>query len=229
MTSVKLEKFEGPLDLLLQLIEEEKLPITAVAVAQVTDHFFKHLSSLGENRSAELADFLVIATRLVYLKSRELLPYLYPEPDEGPSLADQLKLYKRYADASHDILARWENGGVAYGRAEPVATVPRFNPPDNAGPADLRAAFTALLVRLKPLAALPQVTIDRAISVRQKIEQIYNALKQFRKIHFKDIIANAASRTEVIVSFLALLELVKRQEAVIDQPAAFAEMMIKKV
>src|SRR3989338_6596602 len=116
---IKLEKFQGPLDLLLQLIEQDELNITEISLSNVTEQFFDYLNKLEESRSEELADFLVIATKLVYLKSKHLLPYLYPEADEGPSLAEQLKLYKRYADASKEIGRLWEQGSIASGRIEP--------------------------------------------------------------------------------------------------------------
>jgi len=228
-TNLVLEKFQGPLDLLLQLIEQEKLSITEVAVAGVTEQYFAYLSGLGEERSEELADFLVIATRLVYLKSKHLLPYLYPEEDEGPSLADQLKLYKRYADASKEIGQLWERGNVAYGRVEPPLKAEGFILPANALAKDLHLSFVLLLERLKPIAPLPEVAIDRSVSVKQKIEAIYAALKKLRQISFKNLVQNAENRTEVIVSFLAILELVKEEKVSILQTATFEDMMIKKV
>src|SRR3989339_1639297 len=100
---LKLDNFEGPLDLLLQLIEQEDLNITDIALSKITEQFFVHLDKMGKNRSEELADFLVIAAKLIFLKSKNLLPYLNPEEDEGESLADQLKMYKRYVEASKNI------------------------------------------------------------------------------------------------------------------------------
>ncbi len=224
-----LEKFQGPLDLLLQLIEQEKLNITEVALAKVTEQYFAYLSGLGATRSEELADFLVIATRLVYLKSRELLPYLYPEEDEGPSLAEQLKLYKRYADASKEIERLWQRNAIAYGRLQPPKKPEAFELPANARSKDLRLSFALLLERLKPIAPLPEVAIDRSISVKQKIESIYAALKKLRQVSFKHLLQHAENRTEVIVSFLALLELVKEEKVSIYQTGAFEDMLIKRV
>lgn len=229
MNTITLEKFQGPLDLLLQLIEQEKLNITEIAIARVTEQYFAYLSGLGETRSDELADFLVIATRLVYLKSKELLPYLYPEEDEGPSLADQLKLYKRYADASKTLEKLWNNSALAYGRVEPPAKPVGFVLPRNALAENLRSSFLLLLQHLKPMAPLPQVSIDRSVSVRQKIESIYNVLQRLKQISFKNLLAETKNRTEVIVSFLAVLELVKAEKIAIKQTSAFEEMMLKKV
>lgn len=229
-TELKLEKFQGPLELLLQLIDEEKLNITEIALAKVTEQYFKHMDTLDGERSEVLADFLVIATKLVYLKSKQLLPYLYPEADEGPSLADQLKLYKRYADASKLVEELWNQGSVAYGRVEPPAPRPeKITVPLNSHPTDLHASFLQLLKRLRPVAPLPEVSIDHSVSVKQKVESIFNWLKQWTTMSFKKLLGQAETKTEVIVSFLALLELVKQNKVKIEQGGAFEDMMIKKV
>lgn len=225
---VKLEQFEGPLDLLLKLIEEEKLSITEISLATVTEQFFHYLSSLEINRSDELADFLVIATRLVYLKSKQLLPYLNPAEDEGVSLADQLKLYKKYADASKLVEERWKLGWHAYGRIEPAPPQEGFVLPINARGEDLHNNLVQLLKRLKPINPLPAVTIDRTASVRQKVLSIYEALQSLSRLSFRDIVSNTENKTEIIVSFLALLELIKDAKITIHQESAFEEMMINK-
>lgn len=226
-SEITLAKFQGPLDLLLQLIEQEELSITEVAIGQVTEQFFKYLQTLDEQRSDELADFLVIATKLVYLKSKQLLPYLQqPEVDEGPSLADQLKLYQRYANASHHIAELWETESLAYCRVEPPIPMEGFVLPANAYATDLHLFFTLLLKRLKPIAALPVVSIDYTLSVKEKIESIYKALQQWKKVSFHDILEQVSNRTEVIVSFLALLELVKQERVSVQQHNSLEELMI---
>ncbi len=229
MKELKLSQFEGPLELLLNLIEQQELSITEVAIADVTEQFFKHLDTLDESRSEELADFLVIATKLVYLKSKHLLPYLYPEENEGPSLADQLKLYKKYADASKIIEKLWQSGKLAYGRVEPPIHMEEFILPENATADHLRRSFALLLKKIQPPNPLPEVRIDRTVSVKQKIQSIFEAIQKFKKMSFKDILDNSESKTEVIVSFLALLELVKQEKVYIDQVNAFDNMSIKKV
>lgn len=227
---IKLEKFEGPLDLLLQLIESEELAITEVSLSEVTDQFFQFLNGLEENRSDELADFLVIATRLVYIKSRQLLPYLYPPEEEGISLSEQLKFYKRYADASKHVEKMWGANKMAYGRLElPPASTGEFTAPLNAGAEDLKKTFLSILKRIKPINPLPEVRIDRTVSVQQKIKSIYEALQRLKQLNFKDIFGTAASRSEVIVSFLALLELVKQEKISIKQKSSFNDLTINKV
>lgn len=227
--AITLEQFQGPLDLLLSLIEEEKMVITDISLSHVTEEFFKYLDTLEEKNPEELADFLVVASKLVFLKSKNLLPYLYPKEDEGSSLADQLKLYKRYADASKLVLQLWDLGQVAYGRIEPPTPVEGFLMPLNATGEHLKNSFLFLLKRLKPIAALPQVSIDRTISVKQKIESIFKALQSIKNINFGDVVKGATSRTEVIVSFLAVLELVKQERVHANQTDTFGDFVLTRV
>lgn len=221
--------FEGPLDLLLQLVTEQKLPITEVALATVTEQYFAYLKTLPESQGRELADFLVIATKLVYLKSRELLPSAASEEEDGASLADQLRLYQRFVAASKQVLALWQAGRVAYGRVEPLIKNLEFILPANARGADLQTAFNYLLARLKPVAPLPEVAIDRSITIRERIQKIFDWLKKLKRVSFRELFRGAKSKTEVIVGFLALLELVKQEKIAISQNAAFADMEIKPV
>lgn len=226
---IKLEKFQGPLDLLLQLIELEKLNITEVSLSQITEQFLRFLDKLENDRSEELADFLVIATKLVYLKSKTLLPYLYPEEDEGPSLTDQLKMYQQYILASKKINILWAQNRISYGRVEPPVKNTEFVLPLNAHTDDLLKSMEKLVSRLRPLNPLPKITIDRAVSVKQKVDSIWNALKQHKKINFKDLLATAENKTEVIVSFLAILELMRDQKAYINQESAFGSMEVNLI
>lgn len=226
LATLKIGSFEGPLDLLLQLIDGQKLPITDISLSAVTEQYFAYVHSLGENQSEALADFLVIGTKLVYLKSRELLPDLTPE-GEGLPLAEQLRLYQRFIVASRQVVALWNQARLAYGRVHPLRKAATFSVPANATPLNLHAAFTQLLVRLKPINALPQAQIDRTVSLRERISHIFEFLKQWKKASFRQLVHGAKSKTEVIVGFLAVLELFKQDKVSVEQAAAFGDMEIK--
>jgi len=229
MKEIKLEQFSGPLDLLLALIEQEKLNIGEIALSKVTEQYFEYLNKLEEHRPEELADFLVIATKLVYLKSRNLLPQLSLEEEDGPSLADQLKMYKRYIEASHDIQKMWDKNLVAYGRIEPPVKAEGFVLPANAEVGDLYSFFTSLLKRLKPLCPLPKVSIDRAVSIKEKIANIFDLLKTRKKLSFIQLLSKSENKTEVIISFLAILELIKTGSASVNQKNTFSDLEIYKI
>lgn len=228
-TELKLEKFEGPLDLLLQLVDQEKLSITEIALAKVTEQFFAYLDKLEETRPEELADFLVVAARLVYLKSYNLLQYALPKEEEaGPGLADQLKLYKQYVDASKTVNSLWGENKVAYGRIEPPVKAEEFILPINAAKENLHKSITFLINRLKPLEPLPKVTIDHSISVKQKIDSIRNLLKNGQEFSFKNLLSTAQNKTEIIVSFLAILELVKEKSINFKQTNSFEDLLVTR-
>jgi segregation and condensation protein A len=227
--NLKLEKFQGPLDLLLQLIDKEELDITDVALAEVTEQYFEHLNSLDENKSTEMADFLVVATRLVYLKSRHLLPYLMPEDvEEGPSLAEQLKLYKKYAEASKFLASLWERQVLSYQRIEPPQAVEGFVLPHNALPEDLQQAMQLLIKRLEPINPLPEVAMDKTISLKQRVSGIWESLKRWKEVTFVKIMGGSKNKTDLVVNFLAVLELAKQEKVAIRQESAFGEMIIRK-
>ncbi len=228
-TELKLEKFEGPLDLLLQLIDQEKMDISEIALSKITEQFFSYLDTLEKNRPEELADFLVVAARLIFLKSHNLLQYVNPqEEDTGPALADQLKLYKQYVEASKTINILWEAGKVAYGRIEPPIKNKEFVLPGNADKNSLYNSIMFLLNRLKPVEALPKVSIDHSVSVKQKIDSIRHFLKSNKEFSFKNLLSSAKNKTEVIVNFLAVLELVKEKSIMVKQTLAFEDMLIVK-
>ena len=101
--------------------------------------------------------------------------------------------------------------------------------PLNATADRLKDAFVWLLKRLKPMVALPQVAIDRTVSVKQKIESIFQALQKIKKMNFGDVVGRAGNRTEVIVTFLAVLELVKQERVAVEQGSAFGDFVLHRV
>lgn len=226
---LKLEKFEGPLDLLLKLIDEQELSITDISLTKVIEQFFVYMDDLEVRQAEELADFLVIATKLVYLKSRELLPYLLSkDEDDEMGLAEQLKLYKQYLEATKYVKEKWENGAMSFGRTEPLRKSEKFEVPKNAKSEHLYTMMLSLVSRLKPIKPLPEAKIDKSISIKNKIENFYNLLTKHRQISFSHLINESKNRTEVIITFLALLELTKQQKINFQQTGSFSDILITK-
>ena len=122
----------------------------------------------------------------------------------------------------------WEAGKVAYGRTEPPVKNKEFVLPVNAGKNNLYDSMVFLLNRLKPLEPLPKVSIDHSVSIKQKIDAIRNLLKNGQEFSFKNLLSSAQNKTEVIVSFLAILELVKQQSVRFRQVNAFEDLLVTK-
>ena len=226
---VKLEQFTGPLHLLQTLIAEKKMNISEVALSAVTEQFLRWLDQMEERDADEIADFLVIAAKLLLLKSKTLLPQLLPEEEEGPSLADQLRLYQRFVEVSRQVNRLWEDGRYSAPRVEPPRVVVSLDPFAISTRADLKAIMLQLVARLNPQPPLPQTTIDRAISLKGKIENIRQLLRSVKSFSFFGTVASRANRTDLIVGFLALLELFKQQVLGLQQQGTFGDIVVKKM
>lgn len=227
--SLQLKQFTGPLDLLLQLLDERKLSIADVSLSEVTEQYLDYLGDITDEQANEIADFLVIATRLLLLKSRMLLPQFAPEEDEGPSLEDQLRLYKLFVQASKQVNDRWLLPARSIFRIEPPRRHDRFIAPKNATLELLHQSMVQLLNRLAPPKPLPKSFIDKAVSMSQKIDAIRALLKKRSTIGFQELLSDAGNRTEIIVSFLALLELVKGHVIGLRQNGEFGEILVERV
>lgn len=228
--SVSLKQFDGPLDLLLSLITSKELDISEIALGEVTEQFLVSIDQLDEAKPELLADFLVVASRLLVMKSRSLLPQFAPEEEDGPGLAEQLKLYKAFVEASKVLAKQWDDKRRSYFRVEPPQKHEEFVPPENVETGMLRVIMVQLVKRLAPSKPLPQVQIDRTISIKQRIKDIRVLLKKKRTILFSDLLANEfQNKSEVIVGFLALLELVKQQQAMLKQDEMFGDITVRAV
>ncbi len=226
---VQLEEFAGPLDLLLQLIETQELDITKVSLAQVADQFIEHMKRLESTDPEEVADFLVVVAKLLYIKSKALLPSIDLE-EEGVDLEKQLKLYKAFVDASKGIAALIKEGNFNYVRERFPEEIARgFQPPENVNAAKLALLYASVLKRLEPLFVLPKKVIEKTIHIHEKIQHIKDIITREATSSFQKVISGASSKTEKIVSFLAMLELVKQRIITVEQEQLFEDIVIKRV
>ncbi len=227
--TVQFSSFDGPLDLLLSLIEEKKMEISEVSISRVTEEFLKYLEGLEESDAEELADFLVIAAKLLFVKSKHLLSSVAPEEDEGIPLEDQLRVYQLFVETSKKIDKRWLEPSRSYIRFEPPH-IPEVIPlPENLTIEVWNSAITGLLERIKPPKAMPETHIDRAVSLKDTITRLKKILEIEKETEFSDMLGEHPSKTEIIICFLALLELVKQQEVEVKQTNAFSQIHIAKV
>jgi segregation and condensation protein A len=229
MHKISLEQFEGPLDLLLQLIEKQKLQITEISLAKITDQYLDYIDSSENIASEEVADFLLIASKLIYLKSKYLLPSLELETDlEADNLEKQLKIYRQYYEASKDIQSLWNRKQHAYIRnaAYKFAKPTGFTPPPNIDQKIMAEIFQITLNKIKRVVNLPKIVMAKAISIGEKITHIKDMIKNSSKLKFSQLIKEKKNKTEAIINFLALLELVKQQEVKVAQDKLFSDVDI---
>jgi segregation and condensation protein A len=228
---VRLEVFEGPLDLLLRLIEREELDITTIALAKVTDQYLDYLRDLERQEVRDLADFLVVAAKLLLIKSLALLPRprtLPPEAEDvGDELVEQLRIYKRYKEVASLLREREQEGLRGFIR---IAPMPRLDPQLDLGEVTIRDLLGVIRDVLDAAPGLPAGEVVAAITVTiaEQQELIQKRLAHGRKLRFRDLLRKAASRVEVIVTLLALLELIKQDLVQVWQDKPFAPIYIER-
>ncbi len=226
---VQIERFQGPLDLLLQLIEREEMDITQISLAQVTEQYMGYLEKIEELNPEETADFLVVAAKLLYIKSKALLPTLELGGDEEvDDLEKQLKIYKAFLDASKKVNEMIMKKRFMFMREKPALAVERSFAPPKIDTGRMKELFVEILERLEPVVRMPQAQIERTVSIREKIGHIKDLILKKAKLDFHEILKNSSSKMEVIVSFLALLELVKQREIALKQDNLFENIEISK-
>lgn len=231
--TVRTPVYEGPLDLLLDLIQRAELDITTVSLAAVTEQYLLYIHALEETRADELSAFLVIAARLLQIKSEALLPRtvtrLAGEEDLGQSLVDQLKAYKRYKEIGLWLDARQEAGLRTYLRVAPPPKVePKLDLSSLTLEALQRAALSAF-ARVPDKEPLDSVIAAPRITIRDKIALIGNALKLISRASFQSLLGDKPSRLEVVVTFLALLELIKRYRVEARQESLFSDIEVQRL
>jgi segregation and condensation protein A len=228
--SVETPVYEGPLDLLLQLIERAELDITRLSLAQVTDQYLQYIRNLPEKLADEVSAFLVIAARLIQIKSEALLPRPpmreSGEEDPGEALARQLIVYKRYRQIA-DSLGERENAGLhTYLRLAPP---PRIEGLVDLGGVSLEDLITAAQVVLDDASRMPSingVVGPPRITIREKITLITNLLHRTKHASFRSLINAHNNRLEIVVTFLAVLELIKRRLVEVSQDGLFGDITI---
>lgn len=230
MQKVLLEQFEGPLELLLELIEREKLSITEISLSKVTEQYMSYLTQLADQNPEELADFLVIASKLLLIKSKILLPELVVEDEDEHDLAMQLKMYKEYYDASKILQHILTNKTFSFSRTKPAISIePVFNPPKQLHASLLYGLFKEILEDVQHVVDLPEQKLRRTISLQEKIKSIHELISRQAQISFKKLFSESSTKMEVIVTFLALLELVKQRTIVVTQEKRFDDIVVESI
>lgn len=224
--------YEGPLDLLLQLIERAELDITTLALAQVTDQYLAHLENLQDHDPAEVSAFLVIAAKLLQIKSSALLPRPTHvdtgEAEEEPAeaLARQLIQYRRFKQLAGILALREEQGLKTYLRvAPPIIKVEAKLDLSDVTLADLVEAARQMLLNQNSLQDLSSVVTLPRITIREKISTILEMLRKTGATTFRAMM-HTKNRLEIVVTFLAMLELIKRHIVQAQQPTLFGDIEV---
>lgn len=232
---VQLEVFEGPLDLLLYLVKKEEVDIYEVNLTKIAAQFIEYIELMRQLDLEVAGEFLVMASTLMYIKSRELLPADQQAPveeeDEGEDpkweLIRQLVEYKKFKDAAAKLQERETRQENIFprlpGKPEFTSDTPVAKP--EVSLFDLLNAVSAILKRFNKSDEARDVFEDKW-TVSEKIEHLLQVVKARLKLRFSELFADSTSRSEVVATFLALLELIRLKQLLVAQPEPFSEIEI---
>lgn len=225
--------YDGPLDLLLSLIERAELNITEVSLASVTDQYLVHINSLEQVNPDEISAFLLIAAKLLQIKSEALLPRPpareHGEEDLGRSLVDQLKLYKRFKEIGAWMNERQDKNLRTYLRIAPPPKVEAKLDLSNITLEKLVLAASEAFAKEQNKQPLGTIIAAPRVTIREKIDLIARTLKEVERASFQAMLNQGASRLEIVVTFLAMLELVKRYRIHAYQEGLFGEIELDRM
>lgn len=230
--NIKVDQFEGPLDLLLQLIEEQRLDISTLALAKVTEQFLNYVKALEEKNPLNLADFLVIAAKLLVIKSKSLLPDLdlgVEEEEEAFDLAQQLLLYKKFKETARYLKRLDLKRRQSWIHESDFSDRITFLPDPETTLSTLTGSLEKLANELKDIVRRPQEVLKEVVSITDKISHIQKLIAEKMETSLSSLLLEAKDKTEVIVTFLAILELIKQKTLVVEQKSIFADITIKKI
>ena len=228
--TIHTDVYEGPLDLLLDLITKAELDITRLALAKVTDQYLSYLASMEQTSAVEVSGFLIVAAKLIQIKSEALLPRpperLEGEEDPAVSLARQLRIYKMIKETAHWMKKLEDKGLHTYIRLAP--------PPKVVGTLDLSGVeINDLIDLLKALyhfqedaAPITTVVAIPRVTIKNKIRDLIQHLRINGHLSYRQLLPRKYDRIEAIILFLAVLELIKQQYVNAEQDGLFSDIEI---
>lgn len=236
---VKLDQFEGPLDLLLHLIHRYEIDIYDIPVAQITDQYMAYIHAMKELQLDVASEYLVMAATLIEMKSKMLLPKheetledqeLFIEEDPREQLMQQLIEYKKFKEAAKQLREREEERALLFTKPPSDLTAYAANGAPLALDVDLYdmlGALAKLLRRKKLQKPLHTKVARQEIPIGRRMEEILHILKHGERMNFYDLFPYD-DREQIVVTFLALLELMKRNEIIVEQENNFADLYIRR-
>jgi len=225
--------YEGPLDLLLQLVEQAEFDITAISLAKVTNQYLSHLQNLTNINPIEISSFLVIAAKLVLLKSIILLPGEAELSEEEVGSADQLVrqllLYKEYKDKAGWLAERYSKGLRSYIRVSKPLRITEVLDLSDTNIYDLVDILLNIFFQHENATPMSDVVSITTLTIKNKISQIVNLFQQQSNRKFSELVGAGESRLNLVVTFLALLELIKNYSIQASQEDLFSEIAFESI
>lgn len=227
--TVKTPIFEGPLELLLTLIEKRKLFVNDIALAEVADDFIAYLKSHPDIPVEEASEFVMIASALVLIKSKSLLPNMkltHEEEESIGNLEQRLRTYERFKQLSLSIQSLFGHNRI-FAPDQKIPSIKVFAPSPDMDVSHLHGAIWDIIGNLPRPEKNPEITVKKIISLEEMMQKLSGRIERAMKLSFKEFSGDSSERVHVIVSFLALLELIKQGEVDAEQHNEFEDISIE--
>lgn len=253
---LRLDRFQGPLDKLLELIEARQLEITEINLAAVTDDFLRYLRLLNDAEQTQnggknnfgadshsarehlrvVADFIAVASRLILIKSKSLVPDIALSEDEEAEIKEleaRLKLYRALKPVMKLLAKRWQSGNSEFSRPYFLQTFSMsagaklFYPASNISQDTLVASIGKIVEGFRQFASEEETLNEKIISIEEKAKEIIERMRQWGEVSFARL-SGTRSRAEVIASFLALLHMAHEQLVLLEQAVHFSDITIRQ-
>jgi segregation and condensation protein A len=225
--TIKTEGFEGPLDLLLSLIEKKKLFINDISLSKVTDEYIAHVENMQTFPIADSAHFILIASTLLLIKSKSLLPTLELTEEEQGSIEDlqkRLALYQKMKELGLHVKTLFGRD-IIFPKTESKNIQPVFSPEKEIEPQNIFLLIKNVLKNVPKKELIPKAIVKKVISLEETISNLTSRIKNSLKMSFKDFSQHGKEeKVNVIVSFLAMLELVKQGIINVSQDQHFQDI-----
>lgn len=224
--SIKTPVFEGPLDLLIELVEKRKLLINDISLATVTDEYMAEVAKMQELSLPGTANFVALAATLLLIKSKSLLPVLELTEEEESSieeLEERLRLYQIYRVAAASVAEAF-GVRVMHERQYVPDHKPIFNPDGSCSKPTLHEAMYRVVADLPIKPAPPKVQVRKVVSLEEMIGRLHDRIERQMRLRFSELIADATERHTLIVGFLAILESVKQGSILVSQASRFEDI-----
>lgn len=226
---IKQEAFEGPLDLLLSLIEKRKLSITEISLAKVADDYMEYIKSFENFPVGESANFILVASTLLLIKSKALLPELALSEEEQGSMEDlekRLKIYQKFKELSKQLRPSFGKNILLFQQNRMVNTV--FAPHKNIVKENIFSSIQSVLSSLPKFEKLSKAIVHKVVSLEDMIQSLTKRVQNTLRMSFKEFSGfGKKEKVHVIVSFLAMLELVKQGSIFVAQDKHFSDITIE--
>lgn len=227
---IKTGVFEGPLDLLIELIEKRKLLINDISIATVTDDYINFVSELEKQSLTNISEFLSLASTLLLIKSKSLLPVLNLSKEEEESIEDlqeRLRIYQIFRDAGNLISQNFNKNNM-YARRFVQTTNPLFVTDSYTEKNSLVDAIKAVLTNLPKHIKKPRVKITKTISLQEMMSKLKQRVESQIKIKLQDLAGDEGQKNTLIIGFLAILEMVKQNKVTVTQQDKFEDIEVEK-